>query len=321
LVNHDGIFDTFGMGYATEELWFTEWENGGTPYDNPREYQRFNPANHVKEWRDPMLVIQGDRDFRVPTTQALSTFTALQRRGIESRLVVFPDENHVTMPTSITPEAMERFERREQVATINAMRSFFYPRAVAVIGASRQRNSVGGALFRNLLDFGFEGPVYPVNINAPVVQSVVAYPTVEAVPGPVDLAVIVVPAARVAEVAEQCGRKGVRALVVISAGFAEVGEEGRARQAELLRICRAYGMRLIGPNCIGIINTDPTVRLNATFGPVPPPAGRVGFASQSGALGLAIIDYARTFDLGLSTFVSMGNKLSLIHISEPTRPY
>ncbi len=94
LVNHDGIFDTFGMGYATEELWFTEWENGGTPHDNPREYQRFNPANHVREWRDPMLVIQGDRDFRVPTTQALSTFTALQRRGIVSRLVVFPDENH-----------------------------------------------------------------------------------------------------------------------------------------------------------------------------------------------------------------------------------
>lgn len=94
LVNHDGIFDTFGMGYATEELWFTEWENGGTPYDNPRAYQQFNPANHVRNWRDPMLVIQGDRDFRVPTTQALSTFTALQRRGVESRLVFFPDENH-----------------------------------------------------------------------------------------------------------------------------------------------------------------------------------------------------------------------------------
>lgn len=94
LVNHDGIFDTFSMGYATEELWFTEWENGGTPYDNPRGYQEFNPANHVLNWRDPMLVIQGDLDFRVPTTQALSTFTALQRRGIESRLVVFPNENH-----------------------------------------------------------------------------------------------------------------------------------------------------------------------------------------------------------------------------------
>ena len=94
LVNHDGIFDTFGMGYATEELWFTEWENGGTPYDNPRAYQQFNPANHVRNWRDPMLVIQGDLDFRVPTTQSLSTFTALQRRGVESRLIVFPNENH-----------------------------------------------------------------------------------------------------------------------------------------------------------------------------------------------------------------------------------
>lgn len=94
LVNHDGIFDTFAMGYSTEELWFTEWENGGTPYDVPEAYQRFNPANHVNNWSDPMLVIQGDRDFRVPTTQALSTFTALQRRGIESRMVVFPDENH-----------------------------------------------------------------------------------------------------------------------------------------------------------------------------------------------------------------------------------
>ena len=94
LVNHDGVFDTFGMGYSTEELWFTEWENGGTPYDNPRAYQQFNPANHVRNWRDPMLVIQGDRDFRIPTAQSLSTFTALQRRGIDSRLVVFPDENH-----------------------------------------------------------------------------------------------------------------------------------------------------------------------------------------------------------------------------------
>jgi dipeptidyl aminopeptidase/acylaminoacyl peptidase len=94
LVSHAGIFDTFGMGYATEELWFTEWENGGPPYEVPQNYQRFNPANHVANWRDPMLVIQGDRDFRVPTTQSIATFNALQRRGVESRLVVFPDENH-----------------------------------------------------------------------------------------------------------------------------------------------------------------------------------------------------------------------------------
>jgi len=94
LVNHDGVFDTFGMGYSTEELWFTEWEYGGTPWENPRGYQEFNPANHVRNWRDPMLVIQGDLDFRIPTAQSLSTFTALQRKGIDSRLVVFPDENH-----------------------------------------------------------------------------------------------------------------------------------------------------------------------------------------------------------------------------------
>src|SRR3972149_2423859 len=131
------------------------------------------------------------------------------------------------------------------------------PRAVAVIGASRERGTIGGELFHSLLAYGFNGPIYPVNPNAAVVQSVPAYPSVEAIPGPVDLAVIVVPAALVGSVAEQCGRKGVRALVVISAGFAEIGEEGRARQAELLRICRAAGMRLIGPNCMGIVNTDP----------------------------------------------------------------
>ena len=94
LVNHDGVFDTFNMGFATEELWFTEWENGGTPWENPRGYQEFNPANHVDKWNTPMLVIHGEQDFRIPTSQSLSAFTALQRQGIESRLLIFPDENH-----------------------------------------------------------------------------------------------------------------------------------------------------------------------------------------------------------------------------------
>jgi len=231
--------------------------------------------------------------------------------GVPVEVRTGPSEIRVIFPTSLTPEAIERFEQREQIAAASALRAFLCPRAVAVIGASRQRGTVGGELFHNLLDFGFNGPVYPVNRNAPVVQSVVAYPSIEEVPGPVDLAVIAVPAPAVPEVAEQCGRKGVRALVVVSAGFAEIGGEGRTLQDELLRICRAYGMRLIGPNCIGIINTDPEVRLNATFGPLPPLEGRVGFASQSGALGLAIIDYARSLGLGLSSFVSMGNKADI----------
>lgn len=199
----------------------------------------------------------------------------------------------------------------DEVAAIESLRAFLEPRSVAVIGASRQRGTPGGEVFHNLLFSGFNGPVYPVNSAAPVVQSVPAYPSVEAIPGPVDLAVIAVPAERVLEVAESCARKGVRALVVISAGFAEIGPEGRARQDALLRICRAGRMRLIGPNCIGIINTDPTVRLNATFGPEAPLPGNVGFLSQSGALGLAAIEYAASRAIGLSSFVSVGNKADI----------
>lgn len=222
-----------------------------------------------------------------------------------------PEELCVTFPTSLTPEALARFEQREQRAAAAALRRFFCPRAVAVIGASRRRDTVGGQLFYNLLRYGFNGPVYPVNPAAAVVQCVPAYPTIEAVPGEVDLAIIAVPAPRVVAVAEQCARKGVRALVVVSAGFSEVGPEGRERQQALLRVCRAAGMRLIGPNCIGLANTDPAVRLNAQFGPLEPPAGRVGFMSQSGALGLAAIDYAGVRGLGLSTFVSVGNKADI----------
>jgi acetyl coenzyme A synthetase (ADP forming)-like protein len=218
---------------------------------------------------------------------------------------------HVTFPTSLTGEALERFEQRDRIAAVNALKTFFSPRSVAVIGASRQRGTIGGELFHNLLSYGFVGPVYPVNPSAEVVQSVPAYPSVEAVPGAVDLAVITVPVGQVTRVAEECAKKGVRALVVISAGFGEAGEEGRERQAELLRVCRAAGMRLIGPNCMGIANTDPAVRLNATFSPLAPPPGRVGFLSQSGALGLAIIDYAGSLGLGISTFVSVGNKADI----------
>jgi acetyl coenzyme A synthetase (ADP forming)-like protein len=217
-------------------------------------------------------------------------------------------EVNVTFPTSLSPEAIERFERREQTAAIAAMESFLAPRSVAVIGASRSRGTIGGEVFHNLLATGFDGPVYPVNPRASIVHSVVAYPTVEDIHGPVDLAVIVVPAALVVDVARQCGEKGVRALVVISSGFAETGDEGRERQRELLAVCRETGMRLIGPNCMGIMNVSPDIRLNATFAPSFPPHGRVGFSSQSGALGLAVIDYASSLGLGISSFVSVGNK-------------
>lgn len=199
----------------------------------------------------------------------------------------------------------------ESAEAIRSVEAFFHPSSVAVIGASRRRGTISGEVLHNILSYGFNGPVYPVNPTSPVVQSIVSYPSVEAVPGPVDLAVVVVPAAHVLEVARQCARKKVRALVVISAGFAEGSAEGRAMQQELVSVCRNAGMSLIGPNCMGIITTDPDVRLNATFAPVPAPEGGIGFMSQSGGLGLAIMDYAGSLGLGLSSFVSVGNKADI----------
>lgn len=192
--------------------------------------------------------------------------------------------------------------------TTRALDALFHPRSIAVVGASRKRGTISGETLHNILSYGFNGPVYPVNATSPVVQSIVAYKDVEAIPGSVDLAVIVVPGSKVLEVARQCATKKVRALVVISAGFSESGEEGRKRQSELVAICRDAGMALVGPNCMGIITTDPDVRLNATFAPIAAPEGGIGFMSQSGGLGLAIMDYAGKLGLGFSGFVSVGNK-------------
>jgi acetate---CoA ligase (ADP-forming) len=222
-----------------------------------------------------------------------------------------PGEIFVEFPTALTVQALDRFERREQTAAFAAIHGFLYPSSVAVIGASRTRGTIGGEVFHNLLTTGFNGPVYPVNPKAEVVQSVPACPSIHDIPGSVDLAIVVVPAPAVIEAVRDCGAKGVRSLVIISAGFAETGEEGRERQRELLKVCREFGMRLIGPNCMGIMNMNPEVRLNATFGPQVPPFGRVAFSSQSGALGLAVIDYAEQLGLGLSSFVSVGNKADI----------
>ena len=214
----------------------------------------------------------------------------------------------VDFPVEITDEVTRLAGVREQHAVAASLLPIFYPRSVAVIGASREEMSIGGRLLRNLLRGRFSGTVYPVNPNARSVSSVKAYATVLEIPDPVDLAVIVVPARFVLEVARQCAEKGVRGMVVISAGFSETGEEGAALERELVQIVREAGMRLIGPNCMGLLNTDPAVSLDVTFAPVVPPQGNVGMSSQSGALGIAILDHARRLDIGISTFVSVGNK-------------
>lgn len=182
------------------------------------------------------------------------------------------------------------------------------PRSVAVIGASRRENSIGWQIVDNLLEHGFTGPVYPINPTAPSIHSIRAYASIADVPERVDLAVIVVPSDTVNVVVRQCVEAGVRGLVVISAGFREIGGLGLEREEELLAILRGTGIRMVGPNCMGVINTHERICLNATFAPAMPPRGPVAFISQSGAMGVSILDHAESLGIGMSQFVSSGNK-------------
>ena len=191
------------------------------------------------------------------------------------------------------------------------LEAIFRPRSVAVIGASPKRESIGGRILHNLIDFGFEGEVFPVNPQYEVVHSMKCYPTIEAIPDAVDCAIIVIPRELVLEVAEACGRKGVRGLVVISAGFRELGPEGAALEGRLVEIVRRYGMRMVGPNCYGVVNTNPTVRLNATFSKLHPRRGGIAFMSQSGALGQVVLEHAERFAVGFSMIASVGNKANV----------
>jgi len=199
-----------------------------------------------------------------------------------------------------------RVERRDHVAVVASLRPFFAPASVAVVGASPRPGSIGGELFRNLVAGGFPGPLYPLNRAGDAVAGVPGYRSIEEIPGPVDLVVVCLPGELVIDAAGAALRKGVRALIVISAGFSELGREGAERQDRLLALVRAHGARLIGPNCLGI--SVAASRLNATFAPHAFPPGRIGFSSQSGALGLALLEQAESRGLGFSAFVSIGNK-------------
>jgi acetate---CoA ligase (ADP-forming) len=222
-----------------------------------------------------------------------------------------PGALEIELPAKLGSQARAHFEERDRIGAVAAVRHVLEPSSVAVIGASRRRTSVGGSVVRNLVAAGFTGPVYPVNPHAKTLAGRRAYASIEDVPESVELAVIAVGAPLVVEVARACARRGVRALVVLSAGFGEAGPEGEARQAELLQVCRETGMRLVGPNCLGVLNTAPAVAMNATFSPGRPPAGRIAFASQSGAYGIAALELAARRGLGLSSFVSMGDKADL----------
>ena len=242
--------------------------------------------------------------------EILSANTAMLAVVAESGLAVTHRRRggviEVTMTIEPTGAYVARRDERDHIAVAASLRHFLEPASLVVIGASARRGTIGGELFRNVIAAGFAGPAYPVNRSGQEVAGVPATQSVRAIDGEVELAVICVPAESVLAAAEDALESGVRALCVISAGFAEMGADGAERQVALLALVRSYGGRMIGPNCLGVASTP--ARLNATFAAAALPPGSVGFASQSGALGLAAVEQARGRGLGLSSFVSLGNK-------------
>ena len=250
--------------------------------------------------------IDGFRAFVLPENRQMMRL--FRNSGYELSRTIDEGIFTVDFPVLESEDSMEAAYQYEKRAVAASLLPLLFPQSIAVIGASSDPNSIGGKLFHNILYEGFLGPLFPVNPTAKVINSIRAYPTILDVPETVDLAYIVVPQRFVIPVVEQCAEAGVRGVVVISAGFSEVGGAGAEDEQRLLEIVRTGGLRMVGPNCMGLLNTAASVRLNGTFAPVYPPAGNVAMSSQSGALGIAILDYATRNNIGISQFVSVGNK-------------
>jgi acyl-CoA synthetase (NDP forming)/GNAT superfamily N-acetyltransferase len=222
-----------------------------------------------------------------------------------------PGVVRVRIPTQPDERALAAAGVRDRTAEHNSLRPLLAPASVAVIGVSRSQSGVGYEILQALLAGGFTGRTYPVNPHATTIDGLDCHPSVGAIPEHVDLAVVAVPASRVEQVIEECGVAHVGAAVVLSAGFGETEPSGAATEARLRASARRHDIRVVGPNCIGVINTDPWVRLNATFAPSSPTPGHLAVATQSGAVGVAILDTAERSGVGISTFVSLGNKIDV----------
>ncbi|MFC4532053.1 GNAT family N-acetyltransferase [Sphaerisporangium dianthi] len=252
---------------------------------------------------------RGIRTFIADVLPSNTRMTAFFRHAGYTAQSQFEDGVvRMTLDLATTETSREVTMAREHRAEARSIERLLTPTSVVVVGAGREAGGIGQTVLRNLLGADFNGPVYPVHREVRAVAGVRAYKSVSAIDGDVDLAVVAVPADAVLDVVEECAEKGVKGLVVVSSGFGETGAQGRARQDELVRIARAYGLRVVGPNCLGIANTDPKVRLNATLAARLPGRGRVGFFSQSGALGTALLQRVAQRGMGISTFVSAGNR-------------
>ena len=234
--------------------------------------------------------------------------TVFKRAGWQAKSTWADGLVHVEFAIEPTPEALAVQHAREHRADARSVARLLRPSSIAVIGAGRDPSGLGHRVFRNLLDGGFTGPVYPVNREAVSVASVAAWPSLLDVPDVVDLVVIATPAAEVPEVVEHCVAKRVESLVIVSTGFGELDAAGLAAERALVTRARGSGMRVIGPGSMGVVNTDPEVSMSAVIGGTPVSAGRVGILSQSGALGIGLLRWATELNLGVSSFVAVGNK-------------
>ena len=228
--------------------------------------------------------------------------------GFEERADLDSGIVRVTMELSARPEYLERVEEREWIATVHSIEHILRPGSIAVIGADAKNGSSGGAIVGHLLTGGYTGAIYPVNASAAEVEGIKGYRTLREVPGPVDLAVITVPARHMTDVVRECGSRRVRGLVILTAGYSEHGPAGERAERDLVELARNFGMRLVGPNCVGVLNSSTGVRMNASVAERAPLPGRIAFSSQSGGLGIALLAELSSRGLGISSFVSVGNK-------------
>jgi len=237
--------------------------------------------------------------------------SVFQSYGFHMKREIMDNIVHITFPLTKTPEVVKKKDERALAATYNSLKSIMKPQSVAVIGASNRKGAIGQLVFQSVIQNGFSGIAYPVTPTSKVVMSVKAYPSILDIQGEIDLAIIVVPSSQVLQVADECGRKKVKGIIVISDGFKERGREGAVLERTLRETAFGYGMRIIGPNCMGLINTDPKISLNATFALISPLPGNIAFISQSGALGLGILQFAKKHDIGFSSFISVGNRADI----------
>jgi acetyl coenzyme A synthetase (ADP forming)-like protein len=271
------------------------------------DFQRRGIGTRLLERLAERAAAAGIQEFVAEVLPDNATMLAVFRdAGFDVTRVSERGELEIRFPLAPTSRYRETVAARDHAAVHASLEPFFRPRTLAVLGASSRRGSIGGELFRNVIEADFAGSAYPVNRGGDPVAGVHGYRSVGEIPDEVELAVICLPGEHVLPAAKEALEAGVRALVVISAGFAETGAEGAERQEQLLALARAHGARLVGPNCLGISSS--AVSLNATFAPRAFPEGKIGFSSQSGALGLAVLERAAARGLGLTSFVSIGNK-------------